>query len=275
MSKHEYALKEVLLTIKDVWVEYGPAVILRDVNATVRNIVRPGMNQGQVVGFLGPSGIGKTQLLRVLAGLQEPSKGQVLVGVEQQPVVRGLIGVVAQSYPLFEHRTVLGNLVLAGKNTGLSSSEATDRAMSYLKRFQLEEQTRHYPRQLSGGQRQRVSIAQQLICSDHFLLMDEPFSGLDPIMVDNVSRLITEVAALDELCTIVVVTHDIAAAVSVSDTLWLMGRDRDIQGKPVPGARIQEHYDLIERDLAWQPDLTLTKPFSDCVREVRARFATL
>jgi polar amino acid transport system ATP-binding protein/sulfate transport system ATP-binding protein len=275
VNDYDYTLKETLLAINHVSVEYGDAVILRDVNAVVRNIVRPGLSQGQVVGFLGPSGIGKTQLLRVLAGLQVPTRGEVLVGTDQKPVTRGLVGVVAQNYPLFEHRTVLGNLVLAGKQAGMKTTEAQERAMGYLKRFELERHARLYPLQLSGGQRQRVAIVQQLLCSDDFLLMDEPFSGLDPIMIDNVSHLIAEVAAMDELRTIVVVTHDIAAAITVSDTLWLMGRDRDIQGQPIPGARIQEQFDLIERELAWHPDVTGTQAFADCVREVRAKFQVL
>jgi polar amino acid transport system ATP-binding protein/sulfate transport system ATP-binding protein len=170
---------------------------------------------------------------------------------------------------------VLGNLLLAGQQGGLSSTAARDGAERYLQRFQLERHAGLYPMQLSGGQRQRVAIAQQLLCSNEFLLMDEPFSGLDPIMIDHVAKLIAEVAAMDELRTIIVVTHDISAAITVSDTLWLMGRDRDSGDQVVPGARIQNEYNLIERGLAWNPDVATLPAFADCVRDVRARFASL
>ena len=186
----------------------------------------------------------------------------MLIGEAGVPVQRGDGGVVAQSYPLFEHRTVLGNLLVAGRPGGpLRECRARKRAPALLKRFCLEDRAGQYPVQLSGGQQQRVAIAQQFMCSEHFLLMDEPFSGLDPIAVENVCRLVTEVANLHELNTIIVVTHDISAAIQVADTLWLLGRDRDAKGQIIPGARIQGTYNLIERGLAWRKGIT-TPEFS-------------
>ena len=105
--------------------------------------------------------------------------------------------------------------------------------------------------------------------------MDEPFSGLDVNMQDEVCRLIGEVAAMDELTTIIVVTHDVEAAVTISDTIWLLGRDRDEAGAVIPGARVQHEYDLIERGLAWQPDIERRPAFRDLVEEIRVRFRTL
>jgi ABC-type nitrate/sulfonate/bicarbonate transport system ATPase subunit len=147
--------------------------------------------------------------------------------------------------------------------------------MQYLKRLDMLDQSQLYPAQISGGQRQRVAIAQQLLCSEHFLLMDEPFSGLDVVMEAKVCELINEIACLDELNTIIVVTHDVTAAATVADHLWLMGRDRDAAGNILPGARIQETYDLIERDLCWRPGITNSPGFLDFVREVKERFQTL
>jgi polar amino acid transport system ATP-binding protein/sulfate transport system ATP-binding protein len=120
-----------------------------------------------------------------------------------------------------------------------------------------------------------VAIAQQFMCSEHFLLMDEPFSGLDPIAVDSVSSLIQEVANLHELNTIVVVTHDIPAAIEVADTLVLMGRDRDAEGKIIPGARIQTVYNLVERGLAYRKGITSSPEFMELMREILERFPTL
>ncbi len=253
----------------------GGNLILGGVTLTIRDITRPGHTTGQVVGLLGPSGIGKTVLFRTLSGLDKPDVGQVLIGDPPRPVERGMVGVVAQHYPLFAHRSVMGNLVLAGRLAGLSEAAAKEKARGFLLRFGLEDRARLYPIQLSGGQRQRVSIAQQFMSSEHFLLLDEPFSGLDPVQVDNVCELLAEVAAMHEHNTIVVVTHDISAAVEVSDTIFLLGRDRDEAGKIVPGAKIQAEIDLMERGLAWRHGITTTPEFAEIVREIRLRFVNL
>jgi polar amino acid transport system ATP-binding protein/sulfate transport system ATP-binding protein len=271
----DYEYGEPILRAEHIALRLGDNQILRDVSLDIRDIKRPGRVTGQVVGLLGPSGIGKTRLFRILAGLDQPDSGRVTLGPAAQPVERGRVGVVAQSYPLFQHRTVLGNLTVAGRQAGASGALAERQAYAFLKRFDLEGCARKYPSQLSGGQRQRVAIAQQFMCSEHLLLMDEPFSGLDPLAVDAVIALIHEVAGLHELNTIIVVTHDIRAAVEVADTLWLLGRDRDERGQIVPGARIQASYNLIERGLAWRKGINATPEFVELMREVVAKFPSL
>jgi len=266
---------DTLLKVDHVSLAYDDKVVLRDVNAEIRDIVRDDCTQGQVVGFLGPSGIGKTQLFRIIAGLNHPTSGEVLVNSSLTPVQAGMVGVVPQNYPLFENRTIFSNLMLAAKQREGNHGAARDRVMTYLRRLDMVDCAQLYPAQISGGQRQRIAIAQQLLCSDHFLLMDEPFSGLDVIMEAKVCELINEIACLDELNTIIVVTHDVTAAASVADHIWLMGRDRDERGNIIPGARIQETYDLIERDLCWHPGITNSPGFLEFVREVKDRFKTL
>jgi len=276
MKQVEYAIKETLLHVEDVSLVLQGRQILRGINVEVKDIIRPGMQQGQVIGFLGPSGIGKTQFFRILAGLQKPTTGTVLVGKDQHQVRQGMIGVVAQNYPLFEHRTVLGNLMLGGRQGGKSNKEAHEQSMAMLERFKMADKADLYPAQLSGGQRQRVAIAQQMLCDGHFLLMDEPFSGLDMIMKAEVAKLINEIATMDEENTIIVVTHDVTEVASVADTLWLMGRDRDAEtGEIIPGSRIQEVYDLMARGLAWQPNIITEREFMDFTREVKEHFMTL
>ncbi len=255
MHASPHTLEETLLTIDDVHLSYDDRPVLRGISATVRNITRPGMSQGQVVGLLGPSGIGKTQLFRILSGLQPPSTGRVLVTGAQRPVERGMVGLVAQNYVLYEHRTVLDNLIAGRVRGGLSRADARTRALELLERFHLQDKADDYPAQISGGQRQRVAIAQQLVSRPHFLLMDEPFSGLDPIMIDKVCG-----GHLRGDCAGCGLEH---------------GRERDEQKQPVPGARIRHVFDLIERNLCWQPGITSTRAFSDFVAEVRGAFWTL
>ena len=270
-----YELGATVLAARGVSLALGGVPVLRNLDLEVRDVVRPGTCTGQVAALLGPSGMGKTSLFRVLAGLQQPDQGTVLIGHPGRQVERGMVGVVAQNYPLFAHRTVLGNLVVAGRRAGQSRAAARARALEMLRRFDLSERAEVYPAQLSGGQRQRVAIAQQFMCSEHFLLLDEPFSGLDPIAVERVAEMLTEVANLDELNTIIVVTHDIAAALEVADIVWLLGRDHDAAGAAIPGARIQGTYDLMQCGLAWHKGISSSPRLLEMAAEIRARFARL
>lgn len=270
----QYELKETLVSIRDVGLSFGDKVVLSGLSAEVRDIVRPGCTQGQVIGILGPSGVGKTQLSRILAGLQEPTSGTVVVGSKGEAVRSGVVGYVPQNYPLLRHRTVLGNLVCAAKRPGVSSKEAQDKAMDYLRRFDLSEKWDAYPAELSGGQRQRIAIAQQLLCSEHYLILDEPTTGLDPIMKDKVCGLINQVSGMSEENTIFVVSHDVPVTLSIADHLWVIGRVRDATGKPL-GSRVVQEINLIERGIAWHEKPSELPEFRDLLREIRERFDTL
>jgi len=275
MAIPSYSYGKTLLKIDDVSLEYDGRPVLSGVTAEVKDILVPGRVQGQVVGILGPSGCGKTTLFRIIAGLHSPTSGRVSVNGFDRPVRAGEVGVVAQSYPLFEHRTVLGNLMLGAKKKEKDAKVARDKVMAMLAEFGLEDKYNLYPAQLSGGQRQRCAIIQQILCSEHFLLMDEPFSGLDLIMLEKTADLIAKVSDMDELNTIIVVTHDVAAACTVADHLWLMGRSCDEHGNQLPGSRIVKQYNLIDRELCWKPGIASTPQFNDFVREVKEEFRRL
>ncbi len=274
-DKFQYSLKESILKVEEASLILGGNLILDKVSFEIRNITRPDAIAGQVIGLLGPSGIGKTQLFHLLAGLKQPTSGRVLIGDPGVPVKRGMVGVVAQHYPLFMHRTVMGNLMIAGQRSGKSEADYKQKAQSLLDEFKLLDRADHYPAQLSGGQRQRVAIAQQIMCSESFLLMDEPFSGLDLMALRKVQELIHGIATSHELNTIFVVTHDITSALEVCDTILLMGRNSDEHGKLKPGACIQATYNLIDRGLAWRKDISSTPEFVTCLAEIRNRFALL
>ena len=271
----EYTKDQCILKIDNVSLTLNSNLILQNVNAEIKNIVRPGMTQGQVVGFLGPSGVGKTKLFEIMAGLLKPTSGQVYIGEGQKPVSPGAMGVVQQNYPLFGHRTVMGNLEIAAKKTITDAKKRKERIFEVLDRFHLRQHANVYPAQLSGGQKQRIAIAQQLLCSENFLLMDEPFSGLDINMVEEVSEMICEIANTHEHNTIIIVSHDIVSTAAIADTLWIMGRDRDAQNNIIPGAKIKHTFDLLERNLAWRPDIKRMPAFNELINEVRDVFLYL
>jgi polar amino acid transport system ATP-binding protein/sulfate transport system ATP-binding protein len=273
-SRRRTTLGECLLLVEDVCLTLGGTRVLEKVRFEVRDRIRPGCITGQVNALLGPSGVGKTRLLRIVARLDDPDTGRVL-GIQGKPLEPGQVGVVFQDYPLLRHRTVLGNLTVAGFANGFSGDAARKRALELLERFRLGDRAKLYPAQLSGGQRQRVAIAQQIVCPKHLLLLDEPFSGLDPQALEEVADLLVEVANMDELNTVIVVTHDIHAAMAVADTVFMLGRAHAADGSVVPGASIQATYDLVARDLAWRRGVDELPEFVMLEREIRGRFRQL
>ena len=262
--------KHRLLTVDKVCVSYGPKPILQNVSFHIDDIHRDGIKQGQVVSLLGPSGMGKSQLSRCISGLQKPTSGEVRLNGNTGPVEAGEVGVVMQNYPLLNHRTILGNLTLVAEG-----KVGQDRAMELLGRFGLADKKDMYPCQLSGGQRQRIAIIQQLLCSTHFIIMDEPFSGLDPIAKDDVCHVLNEISLMDDLNTIIVITHDISCAIAISDTVLMLGRNKDAAGNKLQGASIQTTFDLIDRDLAWHKDVEHQPNFRHTLEEITQTFFAL
>src|SRR6478609_7476936 len=231
-----YSYLEPVLQLKNVSLSFGEKKILKDINLEIKDVVRE-TSTGQVITLVGKSGIGKTQLMKIIAGLQKPTTGEVLLTKALTPVKQGQVGMVLQTYPLFEHRTVRSNMELV-----CSDKEKIE---AYAEEFDIRQHLGKYPCQLSGGQRQRSAIIQQLLCSDKFILFDEPFSGLDPLAINKLIKNINKVANLDSENTVIISSHILEPSLSISDTVVMLNKTGD---EP---ATITLIGDMIKEGLAW------------------------
>jgi sulfate transport system ATP-binding protein len=208
------------ISVRSVSRQFGDFVALHDVDVEVAT--------GSLTALLGPSGSGKSTLLRVIAGLERPDTGAVLIGERdvtgRAPQDRG-VGFVFQHYAAFKHMTVWDNVAFGLKIRKRPKAEIRGRVSELLELVQLEGLARRYPAQLSGGQRQRMGLARALAVDPEVLLLDEPFGALD-------ARVRTELRAWlrrlhDEThTTTVIVTHDQEEAMEVADEVVVMNRGR-------------------------------------------------
>ena len=206
---------------------YGNFHVLRDVNLTVR--------RGERIVIAGPSGGGKSTLIRCINAIERHQQGRIIVnGVEltsdlkRIDEVRRDVGMVFQQFNLFPHLTVLENCTLAPiwvRKMPKAEAEAT--AMKYLERVRIPEQANKYPAQLSGGQQQRVAIARALCMNPKVMLFDEPTSALDPEMVKEVLDTMVQLA-LDGT-TMIVVSHEMGFARQVANRVVLMDQGQIVE----------------------------------------------
>jgi iron(III) transport system ATP-binding protein len=223
------AVADPVLSLSEVTKAFGPETAVDDVSLDVRS--------GELLTFLGPSGCGKTTTLRTIAGLEEPTDGQITLGDEVVagdgafvPPERRDVGIVFQNFALFPHLTVRENIAF-----GLTDADAAESEARVDELLELVEMTDHgekTPDQLSGGQKQRVALARSLAPEPEVLLLDEPFSNLDVRlrveMREEVRRILKEAGV-----TAVSVTHDQEEALSISDRVAVMSDGRIEQvGRP-------------------------------------------
>lgn len=259
-----YTLTNTLLSLRSLTVSYGTKVVLRDVNLEIKDIVDPTTTRGQVVTLMAKSGAGKTTLLKTIAGMIKPTSGTILIGIDQKPVMTGEVGMVLQTYPLMLHRTLLSNLTLVSKDQ--------TKINQYLADFELWDHRNKYPRQLSGGQRQRAAIVQQLLCSCHFILLDEPFSGLDPVATDRLCNFITLATNMDEQNTTIISSHILEPSIAISDKIWLLGQQTGGDGQKIEGTTVIMDDDLAAQGLAWNPDIRRDPRFTHKIEDIRSQF---
>ena len=198
--------------------------------------------KGEFVSLIGPSGCGKTTLLRVIADLQEPSSGSILVN--EKPAERARMerdyGYVFQSPALFPWRTISGNIGLPLEIMGFEKSDRVERIKKNIELVNLLGFEKKFPWQLSGGMQQRASIARALSFDPELLLMDEPFGALDEIVRDHLNEQLLELWRKTEK-TVIFVTHSIPEAVFLSTHIVVMsprpGKIFDIIKSPLPSKR--------------------------------------
>ena len=188
--------------------------ILSDFNLTVE--------ENKILAIVGPSGGGKTTLLRMLAGLEKIDSGEIIYNGESLPIdeleKRNLLGFVFQDFQLFPHLTVLENLVLSPMKTmNMEKHDAEKKAIKLLEKLGLEKQINNYPVSLSGGQKQRVALARAMMIEPKIIGYDEPTSALDPELRLEVEKLILKNRELG--ITQIVVTHDLQFAENIADSI--------------------------------------------------------
>lgn len=204
-----------MLEIKNLSKKFDQKTILDNVNLTLQN--------GEILSIVGPSGGGKTTLLRCISGLEKMDAGEIFIDGEKidpmsQKDVENTIGVVFQEFHLFPHLSVLDNLILAptlARKT--KKDEAIKEATRLLGLLDLADKADSMPFQLSGGQKQRVAIARALAMNPKVLLFDEPTSALDPDLRDHVAALILSLKKVG--ITQIIVTHDHTFAEKVADQM--------------------------------------------------------
>jgi polar amino acid transport system ATP-binding protein len=209
-----------MITVEHLSKNFGSLSVLRDVNLEIR--------EGEVISIIGPSGTGKSTLLRCINLLDQPSGGAIYIdGVNlldsrtDVPKIRQKMNMVFQSFNLFAHLNVMDNLTIAPiKLLGKSKQEAEQKAMIILNLVGLAEKAHNYPDELSGGQKQRVAIARCLAMEPEIILFDEPTSSLDPTMVSEVLSVIRRLAK--EGMTMIIVTHEMDFARDVSNRVMYM-----------------------------------------------------
>lgn len=215
----------MMYKIINLFKNFGKVKVLKNINLEIK--------KGEKVVIIGPSGSGKSTLLRCLNTLEKPSKGKILfegkdIYSKENQANLYKMGMVFQSFNLFENLTVLENIVLAPvKNKLMTKEEAIKKAREYLKQIHLLDKENMYPEDLSGGQKQRVAIIRTLIMNPDVILFDEPTSALDAEMIDEVLNLMKEVA--EGGMTMIVVTHELGFAREFASRVIFMNEGKILE----------------------------------------------
>ena len=209
-----------MIRIEHLRKEYPNALPLEDVNVEIR--------KGDVISVIGPSGTGKSTLIRCINLLDKPTSGKIFIDGEEITArgsdvarIRRKMGMVFQHFNLFPHMTVIENIMAAPMDLlGISKQEAYDKGIELLRRVGLADKALNYPDMMSGGQKQRIAIARTLAMDPEIILFDEPTSALDPTMIGEVQAVIRDLAR--QGITMIIVTHEMKFAREVCNRVFYM-----------------------------------------------------
>ncbi len=204
---------EVRRLSKEMKRDSQPLTVLRDVNLHAE--------EGEFVSIIGPSGCGKSTLLNIIAGLDTPTSGSVMLHGSHDRQRLGSVGYMQQKDLLMPWRSVMDNAILGLELQGVSRKEAADRASEHLGRFGLEGFENAYPHELSGGMRQRAAFLRTVLADQEVFLLDEPFGALDALNRTQIHQWVTGLWESMQK-TIILVTHDVDEAILLSDRVYVM-----------------------------------------------------
>ncbi len=219
-------MKTPAVQFKGVCKRFGKVEAVQETNLIIE--------EGGLVTLLGPSGCGKTTLLRMVAGLEEPSGGDIYIKgkrINDVPIHKRNLGMIFQNYALFPHKTIYDNVAFGLKYRNVLKSEVKDKVTKALEIVRLPGVEKRYPAQLSGGQQQRIALARAIVIEPDVLLMDEPLSALDENLREDMRREIDNLQRMLGVTTIFV-THDQREALSMSDKIVVMRSGRVLQEGP-------------------------------------------
>ena len=200
-----------ILSIKNLSFNYPNNKILHDINIYV--------DKGEVVSILGGSGVGKTTLFNIIAGINPLQSGEI--SIKGNTDYKGRVSYMLQKDLLLEHKTIIQNITLPLLIRKVSKKEAEEEAIKSLKLFNLYEYKDKYPSELSGGMRQRIALLRTYMFKEELFLLDEPFSALDAITKISLHSWYLEISKKLELTTLLI-THDIDEAIELSDRIYII-----------------------------------------------------
>ena len=201
-----------ILDIKNLSYSFGNNPILKDINIHV--------NENEMVAIVGSSGVGKSTLFNLIAGVLKKQTGEITINGSDDYI--GKVAYMLQKDLLFEHKTIIDNVILPLIIAKVNKKEALEEGNKILKQFNLDKYANKYPQQLSGGMRQRVALIRTYMFKKNIFLLDEAFSALDPITKKELHKWYLELKKEFNLTTLLI-THDIEEAVFLSDRIYILG----------------------------------------------------
>lgn len=202
-----------LLSLSEINKSFDSRQVLKNINLNI--------SQGEFVSLVGVSGSGKSTLLNIIAGLEKPDSGLVLLNGESLNGKTGKVSYMFQKDLLFPYYTILDNVILPLIISGIKKGDAQKKAEPFFAQFGLEETQQKYPKQLSGGMKQRAAFLRTYLSSKDLMLLDEPFSALDMITKNQMHEWYLNVMSKLKLTTLLI-THDIEEAILLSDRIFIM-----------------------------------------------------